>query len=171
MGFFSPPQNVGPLSQLLSLSFGSNKTRAAEKSCKERGWAGISHSKGCPGGISVPIQCPAHFSLQDRADLPPSLLCPLSPISHSFVGKKKVKSGACAVSAVFGLLNPMGQQPLAARHCPALRQNFFHTSISNLYQNSSYLCSLELPPSEDSGAQSTLCSSHHTHPFHLPASH
>lgn len=103
-GVFSPPQNAGPLSQLLSLSSGSNKTRAAEKSCKERGWAGISHPKGCPGGISVPIQCPAHFSLQDRADLPPSLLCPLCPISHSFVGKKKGKiRSLCCLSSVWAI--------------------------------------------------------------------
>lgn len=73
------------------------------------------------------------------------LFCVRVPFHILCCQKCKVKSRVCAFTAVSVLLSLVGQKHLADRHSPALSRNPF-APLSNFYHNSSYFCSLKLPP-------------------------
>lgn len=132
-----PPQNVELLTQLLSLSSGSNNRRAAEKLQRSSGGSGAgpgsptdAHPTDCPGGIRATCgqavaRCPPHFSLQERADLPPSLLGSSEFHFTCFVEKKKGKVKFLCLHGSVCAIVPGGTGAPAARHSPALSRTPF----------------------------------------------
>lgn len=139
----------------------------------DRGGHPVAPIPQSPGGISATcwhVECSLCFGLQESRSVTFSSV----PIeSHfSFWGEKKKGKGKikslCLHSSICVIV-PGGTGAPCSQTQPSPKQNFFHTILSNFYQDSSDSVRVP-PPCEKSSAQSTPRSSHRSNPFHLHAS-